>query len=158
MDELRRFDEVPPDGFDLGAHVAHRYGPHVAVGVADGFCVWDSLVTGQPYLLRSLDLLDGDGVKVGHVGVSKAGRVKIRPSCSCKPTAEEAIASWEAAQAEAARQRRSVAAPADQELDEACAPSDYELPGMWEYADFTGGRDEVRGPDWSPGKDTGGAR
>jgi hypothetical protein len=27
---------------------------------------------------------------------------------------------------------------------------DNELPGMWERADFEGGEDEVRGPDWRP--------
>jgi hypothetical protein len=30
---------------------------------------------------------------------------------------------------------------------------DNELPGMWEKADFTGGKDEVRGPDWKPNKE-----
>lgn len=30
---------------------------------------------------------------------------------------------------------------------------DNELPGMWERADFTGGREEVRGPDWKPNKE-----
>lgn len=29
-------------------------------------------------------------------------------------------------------------------------PSDDELPGVWSHADFTGGREEVRGPDWVP--------
>jgi len=26
---------------------------------------------------------------------------------------------------------------------------DADLPGMWERADFTGGQDEHRGPDWT---------
>ena len=30
----------------------------------------------------------------------------------------------------------------------ACDIPDNELPGMWERADFEGGQDEVRGPDW----------
>jgi hypothetical protein len=34
---------------------------------------------------------------------------------------------------------------------EAPAPqNDDELPGMWEHADFTGGAEESRGPDWEP--------
>jgi len=42
--------------------------------------------------------------------------------------------------------------------DQAAPGSGYELPGMWEHADFTGGRDVVRGPDWTPDEDAGGAR
>jgi len=34
--------------------------------------------------------------------------------------------------------------PGDIALDEYECPSDFELPGMWERADFTGGIDEVR--------------
>lgn len=37
-------------------------------------------------------------------------------------------------------------------------PDDGELPGMWERADFMGGQDVVRGPDWTPDNDTGGSR
>jgi len=33
--------------------------------------------------------------------------------------------------------------------DQAAPGSDYELPGMWEYADFTGGQEVVRGPNWA---------
>jgi len=42
--------------------------------------------------------------------------------------------------------------------DQPTPGSDYELPGMWEYADFTGGQDVVRGPDWTPDEDAGSAR
>jgi len=94
---VKRFDQLPPEGYDLAGHLARKYGKR-PVGTADGFCVWTSLVSDRPYLVRSLDVVElASGERVGHVRVSAAGRVTITPGCSCRPSASEAIAAREAA-------------------------------------------------------------
>jgi hypothetical protein len=103
---MSRYDNLPPEGYDLAGHLARKYGRR-KVFVADGFCVWTSMRTDRPYLLRSLDVLDEIGVRIGHVGVSGSGHVKIRPGCSCKPSAEEATVAWESVQAARTQTRGS---------------------------------------------------
>jgi len=95
---MRRFDQLPPEGYDLAGHLARKYGKKLLLDTVDGFSVWSSLVSDRPYLVRSLDVVElASGERVGHVRVSATGRVKIVPGCSCRPSASEAIAAREAA-------------------------------------------------------------
>ena len=97
MQAVECFDQLPLGGYDLTGHLARKYGRR-SVGVADGFCVLTSLVSDRPYLVRALDVVDrASGERIGHVRVSRAGRVKITPGCSCRPSAPEAVTAWEAA-------------------------------------------------------------
>lgn len=94
---MERFEQLPRGDYDLAGHLARKYGKR-PVGTADGFCVWTSLVSDRPYLVHALDVVElASGERIGHIQVSAAGRVKILPGCSCRPSASEAIAAWEAA-------------------------------------------------------------
>lgn len=94
---MERFEQIPRGDYDLAGHLARKYGER-PVGTADGFCVWTSLASDRPYLVRSLDVVElASGERIGHIQVSATGRVKITPGCSCRPSASEAIAGWEAA-------------------------------------------------------------
>lgn len=100
---MRTYDNLPPEDHDLAGHLRRKYGRR-QVAVVDGFAVWDSLATGNLYLLHSLDVVDaGSGKMLGHTGVSRFGNVKIHPSCSCKRSAEDAISARRAAGTRAER-------------------------------------------------------
>lgn len=93
---MSRYAAVPPVGYDLDAHLDRKFGKRKAVGLSlrDGFCVQSSLRTDIPYLLHSIDVVDGAGEHVAHISVSRSGRVKVLPGCSCRPSEEEAVAAW----------------------------------------------------------------